>query len=51
MIAVTGGAGFIGSNITKYLVREKHNVIVFDNNSRGKLRRLREFIRLTRDHS
>ena len=39
-ILVTGGSGFIGSAITKYLVKKGHNVTVFDNNSRGKLRRL-----------
>ena len=41
-ILVTGGSGFIGSNITKYLVKEKYNAIVFDNNSRGKSRRLKD---------
>ena len=41
-ILITGGSGFIGSAITKHLVKEKNKVIVFDNNSRGKLRRLKE---------
>ena len=41
-ILITGGSGFIGSAITKHLVNEKNNVIVFDNNSRGKSRRLKE---------
>ena len=41
-ILITGGSGFIGSNITKYLVKEKYNSIVFDNNSRGKSRRLKD---------
>ena len=41
-VLVTGGSGFIGSSITKYLVREGYNVIVYDNNSRGKLSRLKE---------
>ena len=41
-ILVTGGSGFIGSAITKHLVKEKYRVIVFDNNSRGKSRRLKE---------
>lgn len=40
MILVTGGSGFIGSAITKYLVENKKKVIVFDNNSRGRSRRL-----------
>ena len=38
-ILVTGGSGFIGAAIVKYLVKEGHNVTVFDNNSRGKLSR------------
>jgi nucleoside-diphosphate-sugar epimerase len=41
-ILITGGSGFIGSAITKYLVKEKNKVIVLDNNSRGKSRRLNE---------
>ncbi len=40
-ILVTGGSGFIGAAIVKYLVKEGHNVTVFDNNSRGKLSRLK----------
>ena len=37
-ILITGGSGFIGSALTKYLVENSHNVIVYDNNSRGNLR-------------
>ena len=40
--AVTGGAGFIGSHLTKYLVSEGHNVTVIDNLFRGKLSNLEE---------
>ena len=43
-ILVTGGSGFIGSAITKYLVKNGHTVTVFDNNSRGKLRRLSDVL-------
>ena len=34
-ILVTGGAGFIGSNLTKRLVNDGHEVIVLDNLLRG----------------
>jgi len=34
-ILVTGGAGFIGSHVTKQLIDKGHKVIVYDNLSRG----------------
>ena len=37
---VTGGAGFIGSHIAKYLVSKNHDVIIVDNLSRGRLENL-----------
>jgi UDP-glucose 4-epimerase len=39
IVLVTGGAGYIGSAAVKELVKEKHNVIVVDNLSKG-LKRL-----------
>lgn len=35
-ILVTGGAGFIGTNLIKRLLKDKHNVISIDNYSIGK---------------
>lgn len=35
-ILITGGAGFIGSNIADALLKAKHKVIIFDNLSSGK---------------
>lgn len=35
-VLVTGGAGFIGSNIVDALVEKGHKVIVVDNLSSGK---------------
>ena len=37
---VTGGAGFIGSYITKMLVKQNHNVTVIDNLHTGKEKNL-----------
>ena len=34
-VAVTGGAGFIGSNLTKRLISEGYDVVVFDDLSTG----------------
>jgi len=39
---VTGGAGFIGSNIVKLLVKNGHNVSIIDNLHTGSLSRLKE---------
>lgn len=40
---VTGGTGFIGSNICDLLVRQGHRVTIFDNNSRGNLKKIKKF--------
>jgi len=37
---VTGGAGFIGSNLVDRLIKEGHNVIVLDNFISGSKRNL-----------
>ena len=39
--AITGGAGFVGSNIAKKLVDEgKHQILIIDNLNSGKLENL-----------
>jgi UDP-glucose 4-epimerase len=40
-LIVTGGAGFIGSHLTEYLVKKHQNVTVLDNLENGKLQNLR----------
>ena len=37
---VTGGAGFIGSHLSEYLIKEGHSVIVIDNLSVGRIENL-----------
>ena len=33
-ILITGGTGFIGSNLAKMLIKKKFNIKIYDNNSR-----------------
>ena len=40
---VTGGTGFIGSNISNLLVNQGHKVKIFDNNSRGSIQKIKDF--------
>ena len=35
-ILVTGGCGFVGSNIAKLLIKEGHDVVIVDNLHTGK---------------
>lgn len=39
---VSGGAGFIGSHLTRHLVKENHSVIIIDNLKNGKVENLRD---------
>ncbi len=39
--AVTGGAGFIGSHLVKYLLKNDHDISVIDNLTRGKMENLK----------
>jgi nucleoside-diphosphate-sugar epimerase len=39
---ITGGAGFIGSNLTRYVLQKGHEVVVLDNFSTGKRENLAE---------
>lgn len=42
-ILITGGTGFIGSSLAKFLIKKKYDVTIYDNNLRGKVSRLNEF--------
>ena len=42
-ICVTGGAGFIGSNIVKRLLSDGHSVVVVDNLETGRMENINEF--------
>lgn len=42
IVMVTGGAGFIGSNLTRYLLKEGAKVVVYDNFSSGDMANLEE---------
>jgi UDP-glucose 4-epimerase len=46
---VTGGAGFIGSNLVDRLLADGHNVVVYDNLSTGRLEYLRPALAQPKD--
>ena len=43
-ILITGGAGYIGSNLSNYLNKKKNNIFVIDDLSSGKKERLNKNI-------
>jgi UDP-glucuronate decarboxylase len=43
-ILVTGGAGFVGCHLVKYLIQDGHSVVVVDNFSTGSIQNLNEVI-------
>jgi len=43
-ILITGGTGFIGSNLCKKLIRKEHEIICMDNNSTGRLENIKDII-------
>ena len=38
---ITGGAGFIGRNVAESLLRNRYKVLIFDNNFRGKFKKIK----------
>ncbi len=43
-ILITGGAGFIGSHLTEFLLKKKYNITVIDNLSTGRLENIKKFL-------
>ncbi|MGZ5221756.1 MAG: NAD-dependent epimerase/dehydratase family protein, partial [Chitinophagaceae bacterium] len=44
-VLITGGAGFIGSNVADRLIGEKYEVVVVDNLATGKIENLNEKVK------
>ena len=42
-IIITGGAGFIGSHLSEFLVNKGHKIVIIDNLSTGRLSNIQEF--------
>jgi nucleoside-diphosphate-sugar epimerase len=40
---IAGGAGFIGSHLAEWLLKDDHKVVVIDNLSTGSLRNIESF--------
>lgn len=49
-ILVTGGAGFIGSNLCEHLLKEGHRVVCLDNFATGKFENIEMLLREYREH-
>ena len=43
-ILITGGAGFIGSNLVEKLIKNKHYVVVIDNFETGSIKNIKKFL-------
>jgi len=42
-VLVTGGSGFLGSSLVKFLLEKKKEVVIFDNNFRGSYKNIKTF--------
>ena len=47
---VTGGTGFIGSNISKLLIKKNYQVKIFDNNYRGSIGKIEKIKKKSKVH-